>query len=282
MVGVERRVHILRVGLAIRRLRSYHCLDIVRSRIASGHDRTNDALGISKREIKERINATCVQCRDGSTVCPGLPHQIAVRVDALAGLSQIAQEVDVAFRASRHVGGHGVQSEAVHALVEPEAHDVGNLITDHLVAQIEVRHLRPEACLVIPRRSLQRNEAVIGLSREDVVPHVRTVLEHRVLVGRKRAQVVRCRAEPRMRIGGVIKHQIKQDAHPTCVTLLKQGLIVLHRPEAGVNRTVVIHVVFVIGVRGMHRGQPQLVKAHVADVVQLFANTVQIPDAIAV
>ena len=66
------------------------------------------------------------------------------------------------------------------------------------------------------------------------------------------------------------------------MALGKQGLVILQRPEAGVNRVVVIHIVLVVGVRGVHWGQPQLVKAHVADVVQLSANPVQVPDAIAV
>ena len=62
----------------------------------------------------------------------------------------------------------------------------------------------------------------------------------------------------------------------------QQRLVILHRPEGGIDGVVVIHVVLVVGGRRVHGGQPELVEAHARDIVQLAADPVQITDPVPV
>ena len=282
VVRVERRIDIAGVGLAVRRVRALHGLHVVRCRVAAVHDIADDALGVREREVEERVDAARVEARDGRAVRPSLPHQVAVGFDGLAGIRQEPQELGVAVGVAGHIGGHGIQAEAVHPLVQPILHDAADLSARLLVSKIEVGHLRPEARLVVPRRSLQRDEAVQLLAGEGVVPDVRAFLPDGILVRREALQVLHRRDEPRMRIGGVVEHQVQQDADAALMAFRQQRLVILHRPEGGIDGVVVIHVVLVVGGRRVHGGQPELVEAHARDIVQLAADPVQIADPVPV
>ena len=256
MIGIERRIDIVLVGCAVGLLCRHHGLHVVRGGVATIHDLPYDALGVREGEVKERVDATGIELRDGCAVRPGFSHQIAVWVDAPARLDQESHEVDVCPWVACYVGGHGIQAEPVHALVQPKLHDVANLGTDHLVAQIEVGHLVPKPRLVVPRRSLQWHKPVKLHSRKDVVPHVRAVLKDGVLIGWQRTQVFRCRAEPWVRVGGVVEHEIHQNAHPAFVAFLKQGLVIRHSSKGRIDGAVVVHVILVVGGRRVHGSEP--------------------------
>ena len=88
--------------------------------------------------------------------------------------------------------------------------------------------------------------------------------------------------EPWMAVAGMVHYQVHNDPDTTLMGLVDQVLEILKRAVIGVDGIVVGYIVLVISGRGMDRHQPNAVKAHLLNVIQLSGNTVQIADTVVI
>ena len=105
-----------------------------------------------------------------------------------------------------------------------------------------------------------------------------------VEVARGRAGLGLPRAlEPRMLVGGVVDHQLGDDAHAALVRGGDEVLHVGHRAVLGMDVAVVGDVVAVVAPRrGIERQQPDRVDAEIGDVVELGDQAGEVADAVVV
>ena len=89
--------------------------------------------------------------------------------------------------------------------------------------------------------------------------------------------------EPVVLVGGVIDHELGDDAQPAPFGFLDEALEILHRPEIGIDVAIVGDVVAVIAAgRGIERQQPQRGDAKILQVAELFGQPCEIADAVIV
>ena len=89
--------------------------------------------------------------------------------------------------------------------------------------------------------------------------------------------------EPRVLVGGVVDHQVGDDAHAAAVGRVEEALEVRQRAVVGVDRAVVGDVVAVVAQgRGVERQEPEAVDAQVLEVVELLGEPGEVADAVAV
>ena len=90
-------------------------------------------------------------------------------------------------------------------------------------------------------------------------------------------------AEPRVRVGAVVGHDVDDDPDAQLVRLGDERLGLGQRAEGRVDVAVVGHVVAGVGHRGrVPRAEPDRVDAEVAQVAQACADPDQVADAVAV
>ena len=89
--------------------------------------------------------------------------------------------------------------------------------------------------------------------------------------------------EPGMLVGGVVQHQLGNDANAAAVGLLDEQLEVGQRAVVGVDGGVVGDVVAVVAQRrGIKRQQPERRDAQVLEIIELLGQAPEITDAVAV
>ena len=247
MVGIEGRVHKVRIGISIGLFRQQHSLYIVRRFVSAVHDIDDKTVQAGKGKIEQGIDPAAVEPGNRIPVRPGFSDKIAVRVNASAGLCHVAQELRIGFRIPGKIGGHRVQAESVGPFAQPEGHDVPDLIADCLACQVQIRHFRPESGLVVPVCAFKRRVSVLGLPGEIVIVIIPAVGTVRLPVGRELPQVIGRRLEPFVVIRGMIQHQIHIQADAPLVAVFHQSLKILHGPESRIYRAVIIHVVLMVG-----------------------------------
>jgi len=84
-------------------------------------------------------------------------------------------------------------------------------------------------------------------------------------------------------IGGVIQHQVKDDADAAAVCLRQQAVKILQGAHTGIHRIVIGYIVPIIPVRsGVEGGQPKGIHPQVLQVIEMMENTLQIAQSISV
>ena len=180
---------------------------------------------------------------------------------------------------------HGVDAEARQALLQPEAHDLRQLVADLRVGQVEIRLVRIELVQVVlaglavigPVRGLLVGEDDVAglLGRALVGPDVE------VAVRRVRARARRL--EPRVLIGGVVHDEVRDHADPAVAAGPDQLREVAERAQRGIDGVEVGDVVAVVAVRrGVERHQPQAADPEPGEVVDALGEPGEVAAAVAV
>ena len=183
-----------------------------------------------------------------------------------------------------------VHAEAVHALVQPEAHDVVDLFADLRVLPVQVGLLDGEVVQVelagrlVPlpyggaeagNPVVRRNRLAVLVEALGVAPDV--VVAVGVVLGGA------CLLEPFVLVGGVVDDQVHHELDAVLVRGFEQLVEVFHGAELGHDGTVVGDVVAVVVVRGrVDGGEPQHLNTQVGEVRNLLGDTGQVADAVAV
>ena len=222
----------------------------------------------------------------------GLGQQHAVGVLLVDGRAHLLEEL-VRLREVLAVGavaleevGHGVQAEAVEAEVQPEAQDVEHRLADLGVVVVEVGLVGEEAVPVVGARDVvPRPVRRLGVGEDDprvlvlvrrVGPHVPVALAR---AGRRLAGAL----EPLVLAGGVVHHEVGDDAQPALVGGVDERPDVVDRPVVGVDLVVVGDVVAAVAQRaGEHRQQPDDVDAQPLQVVELLGQPAEVAGAVGV
>ena len=175
------------------------------------------------------------------------------------------------------VAGNCIQAEAVNVVIdEPILHNIFDLGSYVLTAEVQIGHTAPELSLIGVLRTADLVISTIGGNAEIVKIAVfatgLTVLTN----------VAACLGKPRMSVTAVVYHQIDNNANTALVCFVNQVFKVLKRAVIGIDRVIVGHVIFVIGGRGMNGHQPNAVVAHLLNVIELCGYTVEITDTIVV
>src|SRR5699024_8728495 len=107
---------------------------------------------------------------------------------------------------------------------------------------------------------------------------------HQVVVAAVRALWVgHSGAEPLVLGGGVVDHQVQDDAHAPLVAAGDQLVQVRQRAHLGHHRAVVAHVITHVLVRGVEDGgEPHAVHAQVGQMVQPGGDPTQVPDTVGI
>ena len=182
--------------------------------------------------------------------------------------------------------GHGVEAEAVEAEVQPEAQDVEHRLADLGVVVVEVGLVGEEAVPVVgPGDVVPRPVRRLGVGEDDprVLVLVRRVGPHvPVALGRAGRRLARA-LEPLVLGGGVVHHEVGDDAQPALVGRVDEGPDVVDRPVVGVDLVVVGDVVAAVAQRaGEHRQQPDDVDAQPLQVVELLGQPAEVAGAVGV
>ena len=174
--------------------------------------------------------------------------------------------------------GDGVEADAVHAEVEPEADDVEDFLLHGRVVVIQVRLVGEETVPVVllahrvegPVRFLGVDEddaglvVLGGIIRPDVVIAVGPAGIHARLL------------EPVVRIRGVVDGEVRDDADPALVGAVNQGDEVFDGTELGQDLAEIADVVAAVAQWGVvERRQPEAVHAEPLEVVEFFLQALQ-------
>ena len=203
-----------------------------------------------------------------------LDHRVGLGQVLVAGALALAQIRD------------GIEPEAVDAEIEPVAHHLDDGGEHVGVVEIEIRLVREEPVPVIGLRhrvpgpvrflGVVEDDAGAGVTLVGVAPHIP--------VARVRARPAGARAlEPGMLVGGVVDHQLDDDAQLAALGLLHEAAEILHGAEVGIDVAVVGDVVAVVAAgRGKERQQPKRGDAEILQIVELLGQPDEIADAVAV
>ena len=180
--------------------------------------------------------------------------------------------------------GDGVDAEAAHPLVQPEASRVEKRLSHLRVLPVQVRLLFCEGVEVIlppllaprPGRTAKNAPPVRGGAsiRLRVPPDVPIRFGVRPVLLRLQ--------EPGVLVGAVIEHEVHHDADAALLCLGHQSVEVLHRAIGRVDARVVRDVIAVVHHRrGIDRRQPHRPHAEGFEIIQLARDAGQVPRAAA-
>ena len=183
-------------------------------------------------------------------------------------------------------GSHRIETEAVHALVQPEADDLADLLPHCFIRQVKIRHAGPEACFVIKIGTFERLVAGLLFIREIVIRDLRA----RLRISLCGAKCIRSSLEPGMFRRRVVERQIQDHLDVPGVARLKECFQVGHRPILRIDVHVIRHIILVVRRRGEDRHQPDAAAAEVVrrlriaviHIVQRLEGTLQVPDPVAI
>ena len=221
----------------------------------------------------------------------GLGQQHAVRVvgvdlraHALEVVVRLGQVLAVGALALVEVG-HGVEPEAVHAEVEPEAQDLEHRLLDLGVVEVEVRLVGEEAVPEVGARLVVPGPVRgLGVGEDDprvlvAVHGVRPDVPVALGVSGARARLL----EPRVVARGVVHDQVGDHADAALVGGLDEVAHVVDRAVVGLDREEVRDVVAAVAQRRrVERQQPDAVHAEPLQVVELLDQPAEVARAVAV
>ena len=180
--------------------------------------------------------------------------------------------------------GDHILPEAVYPLIQPEPHDLLDLLPDQRVIHIQVRLLDCEQMQIVfladgvegPGLALKvgvpvvGGPAVLGHGPPDIV----------IRVGLDPAAAL---LEPLVLIAGMVDDQVHNDLHALCVGGRQAGIEGLHAAEHGVDILIVRDVIAAVHPgRGVQGRKPQPITAQTFDIVQALDHAVQVPHAVAI
>ncbi len=181
---------------------------------------------------------------------------------------------------------HRVEPQPVDAEIEPEPHRRQHLLHHRRVVEVEVGLVAVEAVPVIglglvvpgPVRLLgvAEDDARAGILGVGVGPDVEVAL------GRARRRPP-CALEPAVLVGGVVDHQLGDDAQSARVRRHHELAEVGQRAVVGMHAAIVGDVIAVVAARARIEGQhPDRGDAEIDDVVELLQQAREIADAVVV
>ncbi len=235
-----------------------------------------------------------VLVEDGAPAAVDLVHTVLVeeRHDIVAQQFQLVvrAEVGQTLRLDEAVGD--VDAEAVDAHVEPEAQDRAELVRDGGVFPVEVGLLRREEVQVpLAGGAVRVRGPRPGGAAEDGLPVVGREFAVGALAGAEVVALAQGGAgalgegalEPLVLVGGVVGHQVDDDAQVQTVGLADQRVGVEERAEHRVDGPVVGDVVTRVGLRrGVEGAEPHGVHTEVPQVREPRGDTREVPHAVAV
>ncbi len=178
-----------------------------------------------------------------------------------------------------------VDAEAVDAEVEPEAQDGGEFGGDLGVVPVEVGLLGGEEVQV----PVAVRDPGPGGAAEDRLPVVRGLGAVRPPPGAEVVALAGPRipgeggTEPRVLLGGVVRHHVHDDPQPQRVRGADQLVGVGEVPEEGVDGPVVGDVVAAVRLRGdVEGGEPHGVDPEAGEVGEAGADPAEVADAVPV
>ena len=133
---------------------------------------------------------------------------------------QPSEEFGICLRVTGDVRRDRIEPKAVHALAQPERHDIADLAPHGVAAQVQIRHSAPEPRFVVPFRAFERRVAVAGFSCEMVIVAVLAVRRIRVPALGQFAEIVRSSLEPFVVIRRVVQNQVQIHADAPLVAIL--------------------------------------------------------------
>ena len=184
--------------------------------------------------------------------------------------------------------GDDVLPEAVHAHVQPEAHDLLDLFPDPGIVHVQVRLLLGEqvqvvlvqALVVLPGAALEHTGPVVG---RQPPPGHRPARAPGIVVVIGVVLPLSALLKPEMLVRGMVHHQVHEHLHAPGVGFAEHPAEDLQVAVVRMDVPVVGDVVAEIRVgRGIERREPDRVRTQAFDVIQLAQNAPQIPDAVSV
>ena len=181
--------------------------------------------------------------------------------------------------------GHRVAAEAVQSPIEPEAHHVEHGLAHGGVIVVEVGLVGEEAVpVILVAHGVVGPVGLLGVGEDDARLAIPTIgVAPHVVVAIGRGGVGARGLEPRVRVGGVVHHEVGDDAQAAVVGGVEELLEVLHAAVRGVDAVEVGDVVAVVAQgRRVHGQDPQAVDAEVPHVVQALGQPGEVSDAVPV
>ena len=196
-------------------------------------------------------------------------------------------ELDLRARQALGLGdiGYNVLAEAVDAHVQPEAHDVLDLLAHLGVCHVEVGLLfgkdvevpLVEVFVILPGAALEQTVPVVGRALFPLALAPVVV----IVIGIVRALFTL--DKPGVLIGGVVDDQVHEYPQTALVCAVEHLFENLQIAEIRMDAFVIGYVVAVVGVGGGIKGRkPYAVDIERGNVVQLRQNAPQIADTVAV
>ena len=177
-----------------------------------------------------------------------------------------------------------VQAKAAHAPVRPPADHVVQLPAQLGVLPVQIRLGWRELQEIVltklrnigPGGAAETRPHIVGrLVRGAGAPDIV------VIIGALRAGF--CREEPGMPVGGMVEHQVHEDADASLIRLPEQTVHVLQGPEDRIDIPIVRDIVAIVVLGGTEdRGEPDGVHAQCLEIVQLLDDPGQVADAVAI
>jgi hypothetical protein len=182
--------------------------------------------------------------------------------------------------------GNRVEPKSIDAEAQPEAHDVRDRLEHLGVVEVEIRLVAEEAMPVellrfrVPRpvRLLRvgEDDARVGVLVWVIAPHVPVAL--RRSFGRTSGAL-----KPRMLVGGVVDHELRDHANVSRVRRVEKCVTVVDRAVRRIDLLVGGDVVAVVlQGRRIEREQPDRVRAELLDIGQPFDEPAKIAVTIGV
>ena len=190
----------------------------------------------------------------------------------------------------RHLGDEidHVLSEAVHAHIQPEAHNTLDLFADLGIVHVEVglffgknvQIILSSLLVVLPREALELAVPVVG--RELLLPF-KARIPPDVVIAVRVVLALAALDEPFVLIRGVVDHQIQQHLEPELVCAVQHFFELVQRSVVGMYVFVIGNVISVIGVgRWIDGAEPDAVHAQALYVFELVIDAVQVADPVPV
>jgi hypothetical protein len=182
--------------------------------------------------------------------------------------------------------GDGVQAEAVDPEIQPAPHRLHDGQEHARIVVIEVRLMREETVPVIGFRHripgpigffrIVEDDAGTGITLIRVAPDI-------PVAGGGAGLGSACTLEPGMLIGGVVDHELGDDAELSALGFQHEAAKVRHRAEIGIDVVIVRNVIAVVSSgRRIERQEPQRRDTEILQIIQLFRQSGEIADAVAV
>ena len=207
----------------------------------------------------------------------------ADRLEDRVGLRQVLVVGAVAF----HQIGDRVKPQTVHALVQPEMHDLQNAGHHVGVVEVQVRLMVEEPVPVeLAGHRIPGPVAVVSVVEDHprlVHPFGRIVgPDVEIALGTALGGPARA-LEPRMLVGGVVDDQFGNDLQAAAVRFLDEGFEIRHRPVGRIDLLEIGDVVAVVAQRRrIERKDPDRRCAQFLHMVEPAHQSGEIADAVAV